>query len=349
MVLSSEFPEIGNRQDYRRGVFGSYCARPPSRPGQTRASATPAARIDLLQGADQTLYLRTWREAKVELPGTLTVNEPKMLFEATPDVISLSLAMRDDSAFCHSCGKSLATPATSASTSPAPPTAQPKRGNLRAILTGMTVVAVLVSLMAILWLRSSRHDPDSSAQEGAGQVALKTKEKPSFDCSKARTATDNAICADEDLTTLEVSNGGCLSADWIDHHGNNSQHLEWYKGYQESCNAAAQAEVAYIEGVHFEGFVSTIREALQASNVNTLPTIVGQCTTTTVSMSRPGLPKESNGPAFQAVAARISHADGGSQVFLPTRSRVLCNRASETRFFSVSVSIRVLPTRGRTW
>ena len=98
MVLSAEFPEMINQQDYRNQVFGTYWCEAAKKP-EAKADAIHGgmldggqARIDLLQGSDQRLYLRTWRAGQVELAGPLAADGARVgIFEGTPDATSLAI------------------------------------------------------------------------------------------------------------------------------------------------------------------------------------------------------------------------------------------------------------------
>lgn len=98
MVLSAEFPEMLSQQDYRNRVFGTYWCEAAKKP-EDKADTVHAGmldggrlRIDLLQGSDQRLYLRTWRAGRVELSGPLATNAAKVnVFEGTPDATSLAI------------------------------------------------------------------------------------------------------------------------------------------------------------------------------------------------------------------------------------------------------------------
>ena len=100
LVVSAEFPDVLSRPDYRDGVFGSYWVE-AKKPAAAEQGAAGRAmrdagkpRIDLLLGADQKLYLRTWREGKVVQAGPLTADGTMkcVAFEGTPDAIALTLS-----------------------------------------------------------------------------------------------------------------------------------------------------------------------------------------------------------------------------------------------------------------
>jgi hypothetical protein len=131
MVLSSEFPESFNWQDYADGVFGSYWLARPEKPAATSDSKkadtskgangkkdpaksdAPAGnrsdkatdpfanlprvppRIDFFQGADHELYLRTWRNGEVRVVGRLRLADGGgriTAFRGTPDALSLKFS-----------------------------------------------------------------------------------------------------------------------------------------------------------------------------------------------------------------------------------------------------------------
>lgn len=98
MFLSSEFPAF-NQHDYADGVFGTYWheTKPPAEKDKstTHAGMTHVAgqpRIEILQGADQKLYIRTWRGTKltpaVELPADGTA---LVALQGTPDAVALAV------------------------------------------------------------------------------------------------------------------------------------------------------------------------------------------------------------------------------------------------------------------
>ncbi len=104
LVLSAQFPEVFNRQDYDDKVFGTYWpgpgvpGAPPDKPADdAKAKSDPAStysppRIDVLQGADQDLYLRTWRAGEVTVSGPLKTNEMNgaiTAFRDTPGALVL--------------------------------------------------------------------------------------------------------------------------------------------------------------------------------------------------------------------------------------------------------------------
>lgn len=226
----------------------------------------------------------------------------------------------DDSVFCHTCGKSLGTPA---SVNPRTSTdgfvvAQPKKSTSRQLMLVTTAVS-LVSLAAFFLLRSPRSGRETDARQDLGKAALKAERKPSFDCAKAKSATETAICADGDLASLEVSMVTAYrsaldrlpSAERSDFR---RQHAEWFKSYQDSCNAQARTGLKDC----ISKSLSDHTRDLQASQVNTLPTLVGQCTATTVSRIGTRLTEGVNGPDIPGSGSLISYADGGSQVSYET-------------------------------
>jgi uncharacterized protein YecT (DUF1311 family) len=169
--------------------------------------------------------------------------------------------LTDDSIFCRSCGKSLAKPVAQTESSTTAPvsilarvstvTATPKSNGRTMLITVVLAAGALAILVLAVFLKSRGTRADSGTRQGASQteaptVGLKTEGKPSFDCAKARTAVEIAICADRELAALEVSMVAAYQraldrlpteerADF------RRQHLEWFKGYQASCNALAQA------------------------------------------------------------------------------------------------------------
>ncbi|MGD0901056.1 MAG: hypothetical protein ABR915_24765, partial [Thermoguttaceae bacterium] len=93
--LYADWP-IFNQQDYRDGVFGTYWrdvaqkAEGDSAPSGLRDAGRP--RIDVLQGADQKLYVRTWRAGKLEPPVPLPIDgSPWEAFAGTPDAVPLAV------------------------------------------------------------------------------------------------------------------------------------------------------------------------------------------------------------------------------------------------------------------
>jgi hypothetical protein len=99
MLLSSEFPCVLSRQDYADGVFGSYWPGLPPKPaGDTNKSPGEAPpsfgppRIEFVQGADEQLYMRTWRTGQVTISGPLKMNESGgriTAFRDTPEAVVL--------------------------------------------------------------------------------------------------------------------------------------------------------------------------------------------------------------------------------------------------------------------
>jgi hypothetical protein len=96
MFLPADFPEF-NRHDYRDGVFGAYWRdsksdddKKPDDKQMPREAGHP--RIDILQGADLKLYVRTWREGKMGPVGLLpTGGPPFVAFADTPDAVTLTV------------------------------------------------------------------------------------------------------------------------------------------------------------------------------------------------------------------------------------------------------------------
>jgi uncharacterized protein len=213
----------------------------------------------------------------------------------------------------------------------APERAYLKEKNQFPILIGVPATAVLVLLVAAtLWLRSSRNNVPTSAGQAAGEAGLKTKGKPSFDCARARTATESEICADGDLATLEVSmvaayKGALDRLPATERSDFRRQHLEWFKRYQESCNALAQAGAGERLKKCISKALSNHTEDLQAfmnpdalAASDTLPTAIGQCTKTTISKIGTRLTEGVNGPNILGSGSLISYADGGGQVSYDT-------------------------------
>ncbi len=94
--LSAESPADANRQDYADEVFGTYWLGPDSpavneTDGKAHAAATPVAtpRIDLVQGFDRKIYMRTWRAGEVEISGPLNLQAGVTAFGDTPDSLRL--------------------------------------------------------------------------------------------------------------------------------------------------------------------------------------------------------------------------------------------------------------------
>jgi hypothetical protein len=96
MLLSAEFPEFADRQDYEDGVFGAYWSDTKKtgqgdHAGPHRIRDAGAPRIEILQGADQKLYMRTWRAGQLEITGPLASDARVMAFENTPDATALAI------------------------------------------------------------------------------------------------------------------------------------------------------------------------------------------------------------------------------------------------------------------
>ncbi len=115
MELSAEFPQLMTQQDFEHQVFGTYWrgageksavepaaekkaeakAQPPSKPeAKPDSEPMPPAppRIDVLQGADRQLYLRTWRDGKAETSGPIAVATDAgrtVAFAGTPSEVVL--------------------------------------------------------------------------------------------------------------------------------------------------------------------------------------------------------------------------------------------------------------------
>ena len=112
LVLSSEFPELLNQQDYVDAVFGSYwLARPAGKDegermkDEGRNSAfilSPSSflspvppRVDFFQGADHQLYLRTWQAGAVKVVGPLKMKDGGgriTAFHGTHDALALKFS-----------------------------------------------------------------------------------------------------------------------------------------------------------------------------------------------------------------------------------------------------------------
>jgi len=96
MALYADLP-LSNRQDYQDGVFGTYWRDTSP---QSQGDAAPHSglsdpgrpRIDILQGADQKLYVRTWRAGKLAAPVPLPTDGVWTAFSGTPDAVSLAVA-----------------------------------------------------------------------------------------------------------------------------------------------------------------------------------------------------------------------------------------------------------------
>lgn len=239
-------------------------------------------------------------------------------------------ALFDDSKYCHSCGKPLGAPSTSPSKSPAADSTQAQTGGDKGhpLLIAVSATVVLVGLASIFWLRSHRSDHKTGAEQDVAKGDLKTKVKPSFDCAKARTAVDKEICADSDLASLEVAMVAAyrLALERLpptDQAELRLQHLRWFNNYQESCNSAARTGNGLKECIsralsgHTRDLkASTKRDVLAAGD--SLPTAVGECSTTTVSKIGTRLTEGVNGPDIPGSGSLIFYADGGSQVSYDT-------------------------------
>jgi ABC-type transport system involved in cytochrome c biogenesis permease subunit len=96
MALYADLP-LFNQQDYADGVYGAYWrdVSPKAKDDAAQHAALRDAgqpRIDLLQGADQQIYVRTWRAGKLEPPAPLpTDGSAWTAFTGTPDAVSLAV------------------------------------------------------------------------------------------------------------------------------------------------------------------------------------------------------------------------------------------------------------------
>jgi cytochrome c-type biogenesis protein CcsB len=98
MSLFADLP-ISNQQDYSDGVFGTYWRDVPQEaPHDSPHDSAPQGglrdagrpRIDILQGADQQLYIRTWRAGKLEPAEPLPIDgDTWSAFEGTTDAVAL--------------------------------------------------------------------------------------------------------------------------------------------------------------------------------------------------------------------------------------------------------------------
>ncbi|HJX85305.1 MAG TPA: hypothetical protein VJ723_13265 [Candidatus Angelobacter sp.] len=154
------------------------------------------------------------------------------------------------------------------------------------------------------------------------QASAAAQGKPSFDCAKAQTAVEKQTCADGQLAALDVAmvaayNHALNRLPLEERAGVRRQHLEWFKIYRESCNAAAQAE----SGAHLK---ECIAKALSdhardlASPDNDSFQVVGGCTTTTVSKIGTRLSEGENGPDVPGSGSLVLYANGGVQVSYET-------------------------------
>jgi ABC-type transport system involved in cytochrome c biogenesis permease subunit len=96
MALYADLP-LFNQQDYADGVYGTYWrdVSPTAKDDAGQHAALRDAgrpRIDLLQGADQQIYVRTWRAGKLEPPAPLpTDGSAWTAFAGTPDEVPLAV------------------------------------------------------------------------------------------------------------------------------------------------------------------------------------------------------------------------------------------------------------------
>jgi len=97
MLLLADFPEL-SRQDYRHGVFGSYWfdasgEAPKGAAGQINEKMIRSARrprIDILLGADQKLYYRTWKSPQAGTIAPLPVDGTEVVtFENSDGPLAL--------------------------------------------------------------------------------------------------------------------------------------------------------------------------------------------------------------------------------------------------------------------
>lgn len=95
MVLLADMPEL-NHQDDHNGVFGYYWLVPPAdapanpHGGMLQNAGRP--RIDILQGADQKLYVRTWRAGHAEPAAPLGADGRSSVFwKGTGDALQLTV------------------------------------------------------------------------------------------------------------------------------------------------------------------------------------------------------------------------------------------------------------------
>jgi hypothetical protein len=97
MVLLADMPEH-NHQDYRDGVFGAYWLESAGNPSDAEGEKSPMRahgsrpRIDILQGADQKLYARSWRAPQVDAVVALAPGGPAVVFwKGTPAAVQLTV------------------------------------------------------------------------------------------------------------------------------------------------------------------------------------------------------------------------------------------------------------------
>jgi hypothetical protein len=98
MVLLADMPEH-NHQDYAHGVFGVYwrpaATLPAGEEGKSPSGMHAQAarpRIDILQGADQKLYVRAWRAPRVEPVVPLSADGQRVVFwKDSPDAVQLAV------------------------------------------------------------------------------------------------------------------------------------------------------------------------------------------------------------------------------------------------------------------
>jgi hypothetical protein len=82
MNLFADFPDM-NAHDEEHGVYGTYW-RPPGGDGPSGMPGRDSPRIDILQGADGTLYYRAWRPPEVETIAPLPSDGTQVLAFAKP-------------------------------------------------------------------------------------------------------------------------------------------------------------------------------------------------------------------------------------------------------------------------
>ena len=96
LQVSAESPAQKNQQDYADGVFadvlvrtGQPCRERSERKVRYHSLSAAPPRIDLVQGFDQKIYMRTWRAGKVEISGPLNLEAGAVAFAGTPDSLGL--------------------------------------------------------------------------------------------------------------------------------------------------------------------------------------------------------------------------------------------------------------------
>jgi len=98
-------------------------------------------------------------------------------------------------------------------------------------------------------------------------VIVNPSARPSFDCNRATTPSERLICSDQDLASLEVQMVGAFK-DALSRLPDSDQaklrgeHLQWFKSYARTCNAAAgdPAELRHC----VERFLSERRDYLRS-------------------------------------------------------------------------------------